>query len=153
MPGYGSQQCLLLTSLPAFSQLTHGRNYLASESQSYFTTGGLLPINSSWRQTPWGSRPKLFFLFQLNPCGHRKHFDACCLLATPQQRLFNDVIACLLCRNPATDNLFWLSCHNINVMKELLCVRLTKSINWFNCKLNSERKSIYNQIYRRIIFL
>jgi hypothetical protein len=31
-----------------------------SQSQSYFTTGGLSPISSSWRQAPWGSRPGLF---------------------------------------------------------------------------------------------
>jgi hypothetical protein len=28
-------------------------------SQSYFTTGGLPPISSSWRQAPWGMRPKI----------------------------------------------------------------------------------------------
>jgi hypothetical protein len=39
-----------------------------SETQSYFTTGGLQPISSSWRQAPWDSRPVI--LFQLNTCGH-----------------------------------------------------------------------------------
>jgi hypothetical protein len=29
--------------------------------QSYFTTGGLPPISSSWRQAPWDPRPDLFF--------------------------------------------------------------------------------------------
>jgi hypothetical protein len=38
------------------------------QSQSYFTTGGLPPISSFWRQAPWGSRPAIFF--ELNPCGH-----------------------------------------------------------------------------------
>jgi hypothetical protein len=37
-----------------------------SQSQSYFTTGGLLPISSSWRQAPSDSRP----LFQLNIFGY-----------------------------------------------------------------------------------
>jgi hypothetical protein len=37
-------------------------------SQSYFTTGGLPPISSSWRQAPWDSRSAFFF--QLNVCGH-----------------------------------------------------------------------------------
>jgi hypothetical protein len=32
-----------------------------SESQSYFTTGGLSPISSSWRQAPWGSRSEICF--------------------------------------------------------------------------------------------
>jgi hypothetical protein len=31
------------------------------KSQSYFTTSGLLPISSLWRQARWGSRPKIFF--------------------------------------------------------------------------------------------
>jgi hypothetical protein len=32
-----------------------------SQSQSYFTTGGLQPISSSWRQAPWDSRPVILF--------------------------------------------------------------------------------------------
>jgi hypothetical protein len=35
--------------------------------QSYFTTGGLPPISSSWCQAPWDSQPEFFF--QLNTCG------------------------------------------------------------------------------------
>jgi hypothetical protein len=31
-----------------------------SQSQSNFTTGGLPPMSSSWRQVPWGSRPENF---------------------------------------------------------------------------------------------
>jgi hypothetical protein len=31
-----------------------------SLSQSYFTTGGLPPISSSWLQAPWDSRPVFF---------------------------------------------------------------------------------------------
>jgi hypothetical protein len=32
-----------------------------AQSQSYFMTGGLLPIGSSWHQAPWGSPPSFFF--------------------------------------------------------------------------------------------
>jgi hypothetical protein len=32
-----------------------------SQSQSYFSTSGLLSINSSWRQAPWDSRPVILF--------------------------------------------------------------------------------------------
>jgi hypothetical protein len=39
-----------------------------SQIQGYFTTGGLPPVSSSWRQASWGSRPAIFLL--LNPCGH-----------------------------------------------------------------------------------
>jgi hypothetical protein len=39
-----------------------------SQSQSYFTTDGLVPINSSWRQAPWDPRPETFF--QLSSCGN-----------------------------------------------------------------------------------
>jgi hypothetical protein len=38
-----------------------------SQSQSYFTTGGLPPISSSWRRAPWDSRPD--FCSQLNTFG------------------------------------------------------------------------------------
>jgi hypothetical protein len=30
------------------------------QSQSHFTTDGLPPISSPWRQAPWNSRPELF---------------------------------------------------------------------------------------------
>jgi hypothetical protein len=43
-------------------------NSKSKSKSSYFTTGGLSPISSSWRQVPRGSRPDFFF--QLNPCGH-----------------------------------------------------------------------------------
>jgi hypothetical protein len=39
-----------------------------SQSQSHFTTGGLPPISSSWRQAPWDSRQVIFC--QLNTCSH-----------------------------------------------------------------------------------
>jgi hypothetical protein len=39
------------------------------QSQSYFTTGGLSPISSSWRQTPRDSRHSNF-IFQQNICGY-----------------------------------------------------------------------------------
>jgi hypothetical protein len=41
---------------------------LKSRSQSYFTTGSLPPISSSWCQAPWD--PRLEFFFQLNSCGN-----------------------------------------------------------------------------------
>jgi hypothetical protein len=40
-----------------------------SQSQSYFTTGGLPPISSSWRQAPWDLRHSNF-IFQRNTCGY-----------------------------------------------------------------------------------
>jgi hypothetical protein len=49
---------LLLTSNNCNSQLTP---QLKSHSQSYFTTGRLLPISSSWHQAPWGSWPDSFW--------------------------------------------------------------------------------------------
>jgi hypothetical protein len=39
------------------------------QSQSYFTTGGLPPISSSWRQAPWDSRHSNS-IFQLNTRGY-----------------------------------------------------------------------------------
>jgi hypothetical protein len=36
-------------------------------SVSYFTTGTLPPISSSWRQAPWDPRPVLFFLTEHLP--------------------------------------------------------------------------------------
>jgi hypothetical protein len=44
------------------------RAVLQSLSQSYFATGGLQQIISSWRQASWSPRPQEFF--QLNPCGN-----------------------------------------------------------------------------------
>jgi hypothetical protein len=40
----------------------HGIDWIKnqSQSQSYFTTGGLPPISSSWRQAPSDSHPDLF---------------------------------------------------------------------------------------------
>jgi hypothetical protein len=39
------------------------QNWLLSQSQShsYFTTGGLPPLGSSWRQASWDSRPEILF--------------------------------------------------------------------------------------------
>jgi hypothetical protein len=36
-------------------------NRSESKSQSYFTTCGLPPISSSWRQAPWDPRPEFLF--------------------------------------------------------------------------------------------
>jgi hypothetical protein len=38
-----------------------------SQSQSYFTTGGLPSISSSWRQAPCGSWPEIFLTEPLRP--------------------------------------------------------------------------------------
>jgi hypothetical protein len=56
---------IILTN-PQILQLTTDE---LSQSQSYFTTGGLPPISSSRRRAPWDSRPEPFFLSQLNTCG------------------------------------------------------------------------------------
>jgi hypothetical protein len=54
----------------SLAELNFTQHYQSqSQSQSHFTTGGLPPISSSWRQAPWDSRPGFFFL-QLSPCGH-----------------------------------------------------------------------------------
>jgi hypothetical protein len=48
-------------SEPRHVQYTERLNFVysqsQSQSQSYFTTDGLQPISSSWRQAPWASRP------------------------------------------------------------------------------------------------
>jgi hypothetical protein len=73
-----------LTSLQAGDHLTPTWDYSLTadsglstltednQSQSYFTTGGLPPMNSSWRQAFWGSRSVscLFIFLQLNSYGH-----------------------------------------------------------------------------------
>jgi hypothetical protein len=55
------RRCLLVT----VPQLTHDGNW---PIQSYFTTGGLPPISSPYRQAPRGSQPEIFFS-QLYPYG------------------------------------------------------------------------------------
>jgi hypothetical protein len=54
------------------TQLTHSWHLLSvtfdcrqSQSQSYFTTGGLPPVSSSWRQTPWDPRAEISFPAEL----------------------------------------------------------------------------------------
>jgi hypothetical protein len=47
-----------------------------SQTQSYFTTGGLPPISSTWRQAPWGSEYSNF-IFQLNTCCHSPYVTSC----------------------------------------------------------------------------
>jgi hypothetical protein len=42
---------------------------LECQSQSDFTSDGLPPINSFWRQAPWDSRQRIL-IFQLNTCGY-----------------------------------------------------------------------------------
>jgi hypothetical protein len=46
------------------------------QSQSYFTTGDLPPISSSWRQSPWDARPDIFF-FQMNTFGNAPYVTSC----------------------------------------------------------------------------
>jgi hypothetical protein len=46
-----------------------------SQSQSYFTTGGLLPISSSWHRAPWDSRPE-FISPHFNTCGHSPYITS-----------------------------------------------------------------------------
>jgi hypothetical protein len=68
-----------------------------SQSQSHFTTGGLPPICSSWRQAPWDLRPD--FSFQINTCGHSPYvtssLERMCLSFTiaagPRQRIHSQV--------------------------------------------------------------
>jgi hypothetical protein len=43
------------------SNYIHKQSQSQSQSQSYFTTGGLPPISSSWPQAPWGLWPYIFF--------------------------------------------------------------------------------------------
>jgi hypothetical protein len=54
-------------------QLSHILDLTKSQSQSCFTTGGLPPISSSWRQAPWGSRSEILFFLPLNCCGHSSY--------------------------------------------------------------------------------
>jgi hypothetical protein len=66
-PTMSSRSYGLATQLPR-TLLTAVSRLCFSQSHSYFTTADLSRINSSWRQSPWGSRPVIFF--QLNTCGH-----------------------------------------------------------------------------------
>jgi hypothetical protein len=54
-----SRAQVLSSQLPVQNCLT------TDYSQRYFTTGGLPPISSFWRQAPWDSRPTLFFNWTL----------------------------------------------------------------------------------------
>jgi hypothetical protein len=46
-----------------------------SQSQNYFTKGGLRPIGLSWRKGPWDSRHNNF-IFQMNTCGYRSYITS-----------------------------------------------------------------------------
>jgi hypothetical protein len=56
-------QIFQLHSLRSCIHRFHYRTQLnwLSQSQSYFTTDGLPPISSSWRQAPWDLRPVILF--------------------------------------------------------------------------------------------
>jgi hypothetical protein len=56
-------------STPPLNGLT---DFSQSQSQSYFTTGGLPPSSSFWRQAPWDSRPA-FFQLKLGVIALMKH--------------------------------------------------------------------------------
>jgi hypothetical protein len=56
-----------------------------SQSQSYFTTGDLMPVRLSWWQAPWDSQHSKF-IFHLNTCGYSPYVTSslmrewdCCL--------------------------------------------------------------------------
>jgi hypothetical protein len=66
IPRHSEPRITVLTR--ASSNLTD-RPKRQSQNHSYFTTVGLPPISSSWRQVPWDSRPEIFFFLQLNSCG------------------------------------------------------------------------------------
>jgi hypothetical protein len=53
--------------LPSSEKLTISMETVTKvvNHQSYFTTGGLPPISSSWHWTPWESRPEIFFKWTL----------------------------------------------------------------------------------------
>jgi hypothetical protein len=68
---FSSQPDFQLSTLATNSQPFH-TNLLVFSSPPDFqltTTGGLPPVSSSLRQTPWDSRPEISFL-QLNHCGN-----------------------------------------------------------------------------------
>jgi hypothetical protein len=58
---FSAFQCRRLTNRAEHLLLLSVRR-IQSQNQSYFTTGGLPPISSSWRRAPWDSRPEFFFL-------------------------------------------------------------------------------------------
>jgi hypothetical protein len=51
----------ILHQLPTLLSAVSGLFTVRVKSQSYFTTGDLPPIRSSWRQAPWDPRPVIFF--------------------------------------------------------------------------------------------
>jgi hypothetical protein len=53
-----------------------------SQSQNYFTTGGLPPTNLSWRQAPWDTRPVIFF-----PTEHLRLQSLCNILSDERMGL------------------------------------------------------------------
>jgi hypothetical protein len=60
---------------PLHSRPRSTTDFCQSQSKSYFTTGGLPPISSSWRQAPWDPRSEFFF--QLNSCGNSPYATSC----------------------------------------------------------------------------
>jgi hypothetical protein len=64
--------------VPASTRVSLFGSQSQSQSQSYFTTGGLPPISLSWRQAPWDSRPESRYIASA-PTAQITHFH--CWLA------------------------------------------------------------------------
>jgi hypothetical protein len=70
LPTINSTIAPSLLSLTCRAQLSTANPQLSiillqSQSNSYFTTGSLPPISSSWHQAPWDSRPETSFNWTL----------------------------------------------------------------------------------------
>jgi hypothetical protein len=65
-PSYASRHLIPFSSPPTTRRATMEVFEPAStrgpQSQSYFTTGGLPSISSSWHQASWGSQPQIFLI-------------------------------------------------------------------------------------------
>jgi hypothetical protein len=55
-----------MLQLPSMELISHS-SQSQSQSQCYFTTGSLPPINSSWRQAPWDPRSEFLFSTEYSP--------------------------------------------------------------------------------------
>jgi hypothetical protein len=68
-PYKGALLRAFMSTHPALTDTMYTEHKSQSQSQRYFTTGGLQPISSSWREAPWDSRPENFIL-KLNTRGY-----------------------------------------------------------------------------------
>jgi hypothetical protein len=110
------------------------------QSQSYFTTGGLPSITSSWHQAPWDSRPKIFlqlnsWWFSLYSLGSDRkknrlqRFFRCCVFVrcVTMAHFFDEVIVCLLFHCLATDDVSCKairSCNNMVIKRDPIRISL-----------------------------